>query len=58
MYYFFNAIHTITDPWWTFLFSTNIPRTNITFGGLFVSLFLISVFCFLVRMAFNRKGEE
>ena len=55
---FFNLIGSLVTTWWDFIFSTYVPRTNFTFGGLYCFILALSIFIFLVRVSLKHKEGD
>lgn len=49
----------LISMWWDFLWETDIPGTDFSFGSLYAFVLVISLALFLMRIAINRKdGSE
>lgn len=51
MFEFFAGLAEQIEYWWEFLWSTSIPGTDFSFGGLYSFMIFLSLFIFIVNIA-------
>lgn len=56
-----NAMNIIGDNiavWWDFLFSTYVPSTNFTFGGLYLFILFFSIFIGVLSLIVRKDDSK
>lgn len=55
---YWNCLGDVISQIWSFMWNTNLPNTRITFGGLYISLIVLSIVCSVLGFIVRRKGEN
>lgn len=53
----FSVLGDVIGQLWYWMLNTNIPNTNITFGGLYLALLMVSIVCMVIGFIVRKKGE-